>query len=760
VGNQRSSADNVPSGRTRARGGRPVAPKATQTPKAAQPSGTSKAARTSQTARDASPAAGRGQRSAGQRSGGQRSGGQRSGGQRSGGQHRQPAGPTSPVSGTFRPHPRGFGFLDLDAPAGPEGAQVTSAFVRPQIARTLLDADHVTCDVSFDIKGATVERVGRHVRRRTHVVGTLVTAGLQLDPNLGSGVVQLTGPVKYATARGKAGDTVAVVLTPGTALHAQSVIAGPVRASDTAAVSRVVAAVRAADPDALATSCPGVDAVIAAAQVAAIAADVELAGPAGNVTWAGTPVPGGRLPRRDLTSRTTVTVDGPSTKDLDDAVSAHVEPDGTVRVWVHIADVAPALLAGSDLDVHARTLATSTYMHGHVAPMLPRHLSEGTLSLLPGVRRETVSVSFAVSPDGGVSAIEPMLSTIVSDARITYERVQGIIDGAPDAADVFDETVRATVDAMLAAARALGTQRDARLTLQELFVEPGRAVGVDGRAVKVAATEPFGDAMQVIERLMVAANEAVAAWLTDAGMLAMFRVHAGINPERAAQLVAALERAGVVVEPDTAPTISQVRAGMAHREFGGMVSQAAADAMGRAGYQPAAGRHTGLDSGAYCHFTSPIRRYADVVVHRQLRAAMAGEQSPHDPDELEQIAAWVTIRSGAANRAESLQETLLWSRWCAQQLADDVPQIASAVVRRVTGAGLSVRLEDFGLPAFIPTALLSGWTGPVTPDDANLEDETGTWRVGDRISVRLASVTNSGQVEVSPVRPRARSTAA
>ena len=639
------------------------------------------------------------------------------------------------ITGTFRPHPRGFGFLDV--------ADGASAFVPPPKARQLLDGDEVTARVVDNDRGPTVNEITQFTRRRRYLTGAPGRrngeTALHPHPQLGTSPVPAAadGPL----ARLKGGDWVVAELrrSKPSQPRVTTLPAGPYPAGS-------VDAIRA---DALVRALDGVahrgDRDLAAAGGSAVVHDRWLAELlAGEDPSAPTerpdPTPG--PPRQDHTDRVTITIDGEHSRDLDDAVSAERLDAQHIRVWVHIADVASAVPEGSALDVHAATLATSLYLADGNAPMLPRDLSEHTLSLLPQQDRNTLTAAFTVRDDGTVTDVTVDASQIRSDARLDYRAVQQHLDGAGDA---IPAVAVETLDHAAAAAAWLGAGRDARATLDGLFSDPDLDVAVvDGAAALVPAGGD-GAAHQLIERLMVAANEAVAGWLIDRGVPALFRVHDGVDRDRSDRLEAAAARAGHPLSGLDASAIDAARGDAGSEAAAAMIETAAADALGRACYRPSGDHHFGLGSRPYTHFTSPIRRYADLMVHRAVHATLAGRTPTLTGDALTRTAEWISRRSGAATRAEALERAGLWGIVLGQRLAAGREVTADAVVQRLAPAGASVRLPSWGVGGFVPAELLAGDRQLDVDDDA-LATTDGRVQVGAALPVRLAEVDATGRL--------------
>lgn len=640
-----------------------------------------------------------------------------------------------PVHGTYHPHPRGFGFIDTgDDP--PED----SAFVPPPLARDLLDGDEVDGQAVVNERGLTATHAEVTRRRRRHVLATTSPVprsrrvDLHAHPSHGTGQV---AAAKRAAAQLSGSDDGTVVLAAldrdSAEPRAVDVVASahPSREADAARVT-AAALLDATDAETH-LGLLEVDRCLIDAQLAATARGETLAASAPATS------DDQLLPRRDLTDTTTVTVDDPSTRDLDDAVSARRTTRGHVRVDVHIADVAAHVPAGSPLDVRARTLATSLYLADHTAPMLPEEISEQRLSLLEGQPRDTLTVSFTVTSDGRV--LDPQLAAtrVTVDRRLSYEQVQRDMNRRRAGAD----PVQDTVSAACLAAEWLGEERDRRAVIAGLFDSPAQRIRVrDGSAVPEPADDE-DDAHQVIERLMVAANEVVAEWLRKRRAPALYRVHDGVDPARADLLTSAAPDL-----PDYTAGTLRTAIDDADERQSATIATAVAAAMGRAGYSTDPDHHFGIDSRPYTHFTSPLRRYADLVVHRAVRAELAGG-ARLDPAEVQEVARWVTARSAAAARAEARERDELWARHLTRRLDSGEEVRERATVQRVTPAGVAVRLPSLGLRGFVPAHALNGGRRLELSDD-ELATADRQYQVGDSTSVRLDSVDRTGRLVLVP----------
>lgn len=420
--------------------------------------------------------------------------------------------------------------------------------------------------------------------------------------------------------------------------------------------------------------------------------------------------------RRDLRHLPTITIDGDDAKDFDDAITVERTDDG-YRVWVHIADVSLYVEPGGAIDRQAAFRGNSVYLPGSVAPMLPHRLSSDVCSLRPREERAAVTVEMELAESGEVLRAVAYRSLIMSDARLTYAGVDAFLRGEDEVEHA--ELVR---DAF-ALSRRLKTRAAVRGKLELGGREPEYEVGEDGVpvAARVRRSTPARD---LIEELMVLANEAVAKMLRRKGT-GVFRVHERPDAEDMETLAERLAAIGLQAEPtpENLGTIAQ----MAKNDAVGYLILRS---LPRAFYSANPSGHFGLALEDYTHFTSPIRRYADLLVHR----ALLGDELPPD---LAGVAAHVSEREYRSTVCERTADeyTLMWL------MRDRIGDELEGTVVSTAAFGLFVELET-GATGLVHVSKLPGWWGLEPSGVVLSNDEIGaSYRVGDRVLVELLDVS-------------------
>ncbi len=449
--------------------------------------------------------------------------------------------------------------------------------------------------------------------------------------------------------------------------------------------------------------------------------------------------------REDLRSIPLVTIDGDDARDFDDAVWAAPDtdpanPDGW-RVVVAIADVSWYVPPRSPLDVEATRRGNSVYFPDRVVPMLPEALSNGWCSLNPDEDRPCVTVRMWIDAAGKVRRHRFARAVMRSAARLTYGRIQAARDGRPD--DLTEGLMDTVVDPLYGAYGALAKARKRRGAL-ELELPERRIVIDEFGEVASIETPPRLDSHKLIEEFMIAANVAAAETLDKRRKGVLYRVHDEPSAEKLEGLRRVLDGIGLKLargQRMTPAVFNRVLAQAAAAGEARLVGEMVLRSQAQAEYAPLNIGHFGLALRRYCHFTSPIRRYADLQVHRALIAGLGlGEDGPVEAEEEgEADLAGLGKHLSFTERRAAKAERDAVDRFTAAYLAERVGTEFAATIAGATRAGLFVTLEDTGANGLIPIRSL--------PDDYYQHDErrqalrgrrTGrTYRLGEAIRVRL-----------------------
>ncbi|HET9796285.1 MAG TPA: ribonuclease R [Thermoanaerobaculia bacterium] len=456
--------------------------------------------------------------------------------------------------------------------------------------------------------------------------------------------------------------------------------------------------------------------------------------------------PGDLAGRHDFRHHTIVTIDGETARDFDDAVEVDKTADG-YRLGVHIADVSHYVQEGTRLDAEARWRGTSVYFPGRVVPMLPERLSNGLCSLNPRVDRFTLSVGIDFDKAGRVKQMVFTKGVICSAARMTYTEVARLLDHAtPEDERHYGGLVR-SFRTMRELATLLRKRREARGSID--FDLPSAAVTLDDEGYVIGIRpESRNVAHTIIEEFMLAANEAVAKHLFFAKEPAIYRVHDRPDPDRLVDLRETLETFGYElkgnleeVPPAAFQKVLKQIEGKPEERF---LTDLLLRSQRKAVYSAECRGHYALAAPYYCHFTSPIRRYPDLIVHRALSRLLA-ERRPFPGDDFEaRNNAYEELgreSSGRERRAETAErESLLWKKIVF--LRDKIGRVFDAYVSGVAAFGLFVTLSEYLVEGLVSVSTLT--------DDFYVYEEKGhrlrarssgkIFRLGDAIRVKLVAI--------------------
>jgi ribonuclease R len=574
------------------------------------------------------------------------------------------------LEGSLTVHRDGFGFVDV----GTE----EDIFVPPHEARRALDGDRVKVEVVSARGGRSEGRiVGVVDRQREALVGTYVERGQEAlvrpnDPSMPS-------PVRVPrTQLARDGDVVTVRLGVGADLLPPGGLVGEVTGS----------LGRPGDPsqDVLAIVFSQGFSEAFPPQVMDEADRVPLHVPAGELHEGG---------RKDLRKLSLVTIDGVDARDFDDAVYAEDEGNGATRLWVAIADVSHYVRPGSALDAEAFRRGTSVYLPDRVLPMLPERLSNGICSLRPDEDRLCLVAEVVFDHGGQRTATELYPAVMRSAARCTYDEVQKVLDGesVPDR-----DRLRPLFERLQRLGRTLRKVREQRGAIDFDLPETRPELDDQGRPVRMARRERK-ESHRIVEDCMLAANEAVAAYFQERGLPSVYRFHGEPDPDKLSAFAELARAHGFTVPGKGEPTSRELNVfmrGLVGHPGQRALNQLLLRSMMQAVYSPDQIGHYGLGAEEYLHFTSPIRRYPDLLVHRLLRAHWERERQKRaereleqEMDELRRMAEHSSERERAAMKCEREVNAL----YACLLMEDRVGEEFAATVSSLTDFGLFVELD-------------------------------------------------------------------
>ncbi len=459
-----------------------------------------------------------------------------------------------------------------------------------------------------------------------------------------------------------------------------------------------------------------------------------------------------RKARRDLRKKAFVTIDGKDARDFDDAVYAERKKSGAYTLWVSIADVSAFVKEGSLCDEEAKTRGTSTYFPDFCIPMLPERLSNHLCSLVPHEERLTFTVEIDLDPTGKVTKSDLYPSIILSKARLTYESAQAFLDG--NEAPSLTADIESSLKNLAELAKILADKRHARGSLDFDLPEAVFKMG-DNRQIADVRPAVRLFSHRLIEECMILANEVVADWLEHADLPGLYRIHENPDPEEIAQFLAFLDvhapeppeakrefRESQKKEAEKIPRIitpKQVQKWIEHVKGTPQepfLMKLLLRSLKQAIYDDHNAGHFGLASESYTHFTSPIRRYPDLYIHRVLRRyLMKPKQKPKAPK--------IPLGAPCSYRERVSMETEREMRklYSAYFMQDKVGRVLSGKISHTAGNGVYVLFDDYFVEGHVPKSFLD--------PEAVFEEKALSWRlpkngkrleIGARIAVRVEKV--------------------
>ncbi|MBI3622376.1 MAG: ribonuclease R [Nitrospirae bacterium] len=453
--------------------------------------------------------------------------------------------------------------------------------------------------------------------------------------------------------------------------------------------------------------------------------------------------------RRDLRALTTVTIDGEQAKDFDDAISVERLAHG-YRLWVHVADVGHYVAWDSALDLEARLRGTSVYFPDRAVPMLPERLSNGLCSLNPEEPRAAMTVEMEWSHDGRPLKTTIYESVIRSDARLTYPGVAAALqasssNGGPDGVPEPYRTLRPMLQLAAEVAEKLRHRRMARGSLDFDLPEPEILLDLQGRPTDILREERTV-AHRLIEECMLAANEAVAVFLTRLDVPMLYRIHEPPDPKKLAAFSHFAKGFGHVPPSATEAlkspiTLQALLEAAKGRPEERLLNHLLLRSMKRARYGPEDQGHFGLGSDCYTHFTSPIRRYPDLVVHRILKQVLR-----HGPPSAAERQRLVGLLPELGQRSSDRERLSMEAEWQvvnvkkARFMLGRIGEVYQGFITGVARFGLFVELENIFVEGLVPARTLPNDQYRYDEEQHTLMGVRHRYRLADPVTVRVTGV--------------------
>lgn len=446
-----------------------------------------------------------------------------------------------------------------------------------------------------------------------------------------------------------------------------------------------------------------------------------------------------RLKRRDLRKLVTVTIDGENAKDFDDAISISLIEHG-YRLWVHIADVGYYVQWNTLMDLEARKRGTSVYFPDRVIPMLPKELSEDLCSLRPKVERPAFTVEMDFNRFGKLLSANFYPSLIASNERMTYTSVRKIlVDQDRDEREKYNYLLK-EFDLMADLCGVLRSNRLERGSLDFDLPEPEVLLDLQGNPEAIVRAER-NLAHMIIEEFMIAANEAVAEYMEQSGLPTLYRIHEEPDPMKLEDVFRVVRHFGrfrqKLLRPEDFSTMLKSIKGTAEEEI---INYIVLRSLKQARYSTVNAGHFGLASKCYVHFTSPIRRYPDLIIHRILREKVEKKDlSDRRIKELGKLLPDIAFRSSQMERGADKAEREVIDTMKVWFMKDRLGEEFDAKIVGITPFGLKVRLKEFYVEGFLRVSSL-------TDDFYEYNDRTmrlngrhtkRSFRIGQELTLRI-----------------------
>lgn len=426
--------------------------------------------------------------------------------------------------------------------------------------------------------------------------------------------------------------------------------------------------------------------------------------------------------REDFRSATTFTIDGADSKDFDDALSVEKLPGGHYQIGIHIADVAEYVKAGSALDEEAYQRGNSVYLINEVLPMLPKELSNGICSLNEGVDRLCLSVIVELDDKGKVYGHSIMETVINSDRRLVYTDVSDFLEGLRVDDSLKDLTKELTILNTIAKNRK--KMRDRRGNIDFSFKEPYIELDDKGHPIKITVSDQR-EANQLIEEFMLLANELVSEEYSKKKLPFLYRVHEEPTAEKLELLNSVIRPFGYhldLTKDITPKDIQELTQKVEGKDEESLVQTMVLRSMQKARYSDERYMHFGLAAEYYSHFTSPIRRYADLTIHRVIKEDLNHELNQHLIDEYKATFGDIAEHISATEKAAQEAERKVVDVKMAQYMYDHIGEHFDAKVSGITSFGIFCELDN----------TVEGLVGYASMDDFYRFDEENYVAIGER----------------------------
>lgn len=445
--------------------------------------------------------------------------------------------------------------------------------------------------------------------------------------------------------------------------------------------------------------------------------------------------------RTDFRADSVITIDGEDARDLDDAVCVKKRRDGSYILYVHIADVSHYVGENTAIDLDAYERATSVYLPGRVIPMLPHELSNGICSLNPGVDRLTMSATMHIGADGSVTGYKIEEGVICSKHRMTYAAVSAILDGNAALEREYSDIV-SDLKTMKELAVLLKQKRLERGSIDFNFPEPKIVLDTNGNVCDVKAY-PTGIANEIIEQFMLLANETVAKHAESCSLPFVYRIHERPSAEKLTALQKCL---GIFGIPFSAENPSEIRPTDIQKIVTSIKNTPQETPIGvlclrsmmKARYSPENLGHFGLASEDYCHFTSPIRRYPDLIIHRILKESIRKGITPKRKSYLTGFVCDASVQSSEAEVRAADTERAADKMYECAYMKQFIGEEFDAVISSVTDFGIFAELPN-SIEGLIPLSELKDDYYVFEEDLLRMRGErtNKTFTLGDKIRVQL-----------------------